>query len=72
MSLHLTVRDALYFFPGIEDCPNISSTGSLRGMRSKFGWDLNYVVRAGKWYYYLREYPRAAEIVKQLKERGYK
>jgi len=37
--------------------PSISRTGSLRGMKSKFGWDLNKVIKSGGYYYHLQDHP---------------
>lgn len=63
-----TIRlgDAEKLVPGYDNYPNISVTGSLRGMRDKYGMVLKYYVRIGGYYYYLRSYPKIEEILQQI------
>lgn len=42
--------------------PSIDVSGSLIGMRNKFGWDLSKVIRVGKWYYHMRGHPYFSEV----------
>jgi len=60
------IKDAEKLLPNYEDYPNISVTGSLRGMRDQYGMILKYYVRIGGYYYYLRSYPNIDEILQQM------
>jgi len=59
MAQTMKIENAKRRFPKYEEYPSISVTGSLRGMKNRFGWDNRYTVRIGSYYYNLRGYPGA-------------
>lgn len=66
MGKTVRIAEAEKLFPGYDEYPNISVTGSLRGMRDKYGVNLKYYVRIGGYYYNLRGYPNIEALLKQL------
>jgi len=62
----IRIKEANRIVPNYEDYPNISVTGSLRGMHDRFGMVLKYYVRIGGFYYYLRGYPNIEQILEQI------
>lgn len=61
MAKYMSIRSAELMFPGYEDYPNISSTGSLIGMKSMYGWNTKRVLQIGSYYYLLENHPNADE-----------
>ena len=59
-------KDANQIVPGYDNYPNISVTGSLRGMRDIYGWNLKVVVRIAGYYYHLRGYPNIEKILEEF------
>lgn len=51
MCKYIKVADAKRLVPNYNNMPSIHKTGSLIGMRDKFGWDLKNVVQIGSYYY---------------------
>ncbi|MFA5301014.1 MAG: hypothetical protein WC389_22705 [Lutibacter sp.] len=49
--IRLTKLEADIHFKGWQDCPNISKTGSIIGMRKLYGWN-GKVLAIGKYYYH--------------------
>jgi len=48
--IRLSKEDAGRRYPGYRNRPNISATGSIRGMRKLYGWK-GLVIRVGSYYY---------------------
>lgn len=70
MVLRLTIKKARMEYPKYDDYPNISKTGSLRGMYKLYGWKPYYVIQVGGYYYHLRGHPIMEADVKRLREQG--
>lgn len=53
----LSVKDE-YKHPALAECPNFSATGSVIGMRNKYGGYRNaLLVRCGQYIYNVDEHP---------------
>jgi hypothetical protein len=62
----IRLKDADKIVPGYDDYPNISVTGSLRGMRDMYGYNLKLCVRIGGYYYHLKGYPNIEKILEAI------
>jgi len=52
-----TEQQANRDFPGFDNYPNISVTGSLIGMKTHYGWDTSKVIKVGSYYYNIKGHP---------------
>lgn len=53
---HVTKEFANTFLSGYKDYPNIHYTGSLEGMKKRYGWNPDKCVRIGNYIYNLEGY----------------
>jgi len=57
MVKYIKIKEAERHIPNYEDYPNIHISGSLRGMRDIYNWDLKKVIQIGSYYYYMKGHP---------------
>lgn len=53
----ITLVEADEWFGDFDEYPNFSATGSVMGMKQKYGWDTKNTFRIGSYYYNLRGHP---------------
>ncbi len=63
----MKVKDAEREFPNYQQYPSIQVSGSLTGMKQKYGWNNKYVIKIGGYYYNLQHHQNIGNFVEEDK-----